>query len=90
MRTNAPKIDEVVGILTGNLEKIAEHGRRPAGIVTSMLARSRGAISLEPYRLVRSVARTVAATEQRRSKSPLLGVVAMAIKGQLRAIPAGR
>jgi nitrogen-specific signal transduction histidine kinase len=42
MRTNAPKIDEVVGILTGNLEKIAEHGRRADGIVTSMLAHSRG------------------------------------------------
>jgi len=38
MRTNAPKIDEVVGILTGNLEKIAEHGRRADGIVTSMLS----------------------------------------------------
>jgi hypothetical protein len=42
MRTNAPKIDEVVGVLTGNLEKIAEHGRRADGIVTSMLAHSQG------------------------------------------------
>jgi len=36
------EIDEVVGMLTGNLEKIAEHGRRADGIVTSMLAHSRG------------------------------------------------
>ncbi|TMJ56635.1 MAG: hypothetical protein E6G90_05340, partial [Alphaproteobacteria bacterium] len=34
--------DEVVGMLSGNLEKIAEHGRRADGIVTSMLAHSRG------------------------------------------------
>src|SRR4029077_530036 len=34
--------DEVVGMLTGNLEKIAEHGKRADGIVTSMLAHSRG------------------------------------------------
>jgi signal transduction histidine kinase len=36
------EIDEVVTMLTGNLEKIAEHGRRADGIVTSMLAHSRG------------------------------------------------
>jgi two-component system NtrC family sensor kinase len=36
------EIDEIVGMLTGNLEKIAEHGRRADGIVTSMLAHSRG------------------------------------------------
>jgi PAS domain S-box-containing protein len=36
-------IDEVVGMLTGNLEKIAEHGRRADGIVRSMLDHSRGA-----------------------------------------------
>jgi PAS domain S-box-containing protein len=36
-------IDEVVGMLTGNLEKIAEHGRRADGIVRSMLEHSRGA-----------------------------------------------
>ena len=36
-------IDEVVGMLTGNLEKIAEHGRRADGIVKSMLEHSRGA-----------------------------------------------
>jgi signal transduction histidine kinase len=34
--------EEVVGMLTGNLEKIAEHGKRADGIVTSMLAHSRG------------------------------------------------
>ena len=36
-------IDEVVDMLTANLEKIAEHGRRADGIVKSMLAHSRGA-----------------------------------------------
>jgi PAS domain S-box-containing protein len=36
------EIDEIVGMLTGNLEKIAEHGRRADGIVRSMLAHSRG------------------------------------------------
>jgi PAS domain S-box-containing protein len=36
-------IDEVVGMLTGNLEKIAEHGRRADGIVKNMLEHSRGA-----------------------------------------------
>jgi two-component system, NtrC family, sensor kinase len=36
------EIDEVVRMLTGNLEKIAEHGRRADGIVKSMLAHSRG------------------------------------------------
>jgi two-component system NtrC family sensor kinase len=36
------EIDEIVGLLTGNLEKIAEHGRRADGIVKSMLAHSRG------------------------------------------------
>jgi two-component system, NtrC family, sensor kinase len=35
-------IDEIVAMLTGNLEKIAEHGRRADGIVKSMLAHSRG------------------------------------------------
>jgi two-component system, NtrC family, sensor kinase len=35
-------VDEVVGMLTGNLEKIAEHGRRADGIVSSMLLHSRG------------------------------------------------
>src|SRR5271163_4301084 len=34
-------IDEIVAMLTGNLEKIAEHGRRADGIVKSMLAHSR-------------------------------------------------
>jgi signal transduction histidine kinase len=36
------EFDEIVGMLTGNLEKIVEHGRRADGIVTSMLAHSRG------------------------------------------------
>jgi PAS domain S-box-containing protein len=36
------EIDEIVGMLTGNLEKIAQHGRRADGIVQSMLAHSRG------------------------------------------------
>ncbi len=36
------EIDELVGTLSGNLEKIAEHGRRADGIVTSMLDHSRG------------------------------------------------
>ena len=35
-------IDEIVGMLTGNLERIAEHGRRADGIVKSMLEHSRG------------------------------------------------
>src|SRR6266403_4507943 len=37
-------VDEIVGMLTGNLEKIAEHGRRADGIVKSMLEHSRGGI----------------------------------------------
>jgi PAS domain S-box-containing protein len=36
------EIDETIGMLTGNLEKIAEHGRRADGIVRSMLEHSRG------------------------------------------------
>jgi signal transduction histidine kinase len=36
------ELNEVVGMLTGNLEKIAEHGRRADGIVKSMLEHSRG------------------------------------------------
>ena len=35
-------IDEIVAMLTGNLDKIAEHGRRADGIVKSMLEDSRG------------------------------------------------
>jgi len=35
-------VDEVVEMLRGNLDKIAEHGKRADGIVTSMLAHSRG------------------------------------------------
>jgi two-component system, NtrC family, sensor kinase len=36
------EVDEVIEMLTGNLAKIAEHGRRADGIVKSMLAHSRG------------------------------------------------
>ena len=36
------EIDEIVTTLSGNLEKIGEHGKRAGGIVTSMLAHSRG------------------------------------------------
>jgi signal transduction histidine kinase len=36
-------VDETVDMLTGNLERIAEHGQRADGIVKSMLAHSRGA-----------------------------------------------
>ncbi|HYU12418.1 MAG TPA: GAF domain-containing protein [Stellaceae bacterium] len=36
------EFDEVIDMVTGNLTKIAEHGRRADGIVTSMLAHSRG------------------------------------------------
>jgi two-component system, NtrC family, sensor kinase len=36
------ELDEAIAMLTGNLEKITEHGRRADGIVKSMLAHSRG------------------------------------------------
>jgi len=36
------EIDEIVQLLTGNMRKIVEHGRRADGIVKSMLAHSRG------------------------------------------------
>jgi signal transduction histidine kinase len=36
------EIDETIDMLTGNLAKIGEHGKRADGIVTSMLAHSRG------------------------------------------------
>jgi hypothetical protein len=36
------ELDEIVGMLTGNLAKIAEHGRLADGIVKSMLEHSRG------------------------------------------------
>ena len=36
------EVDEVVGMLTGNLEQIVEHGKRADNIVKSMLAHSRG------------------------------------------------
>jgi GAF domain-containing protein/nitrogen-specific signal transduction histidine kinase len=35
-------LDETMGLLTGNLGKIAEHGKRADGIVRSMLSHSRG------------------------------------------------
>ena len=35
-------VDETIVLLTGNLQKIAEHGRRADGIVKSMLLHSRG------------------------------------------------
>jgi signal transduction histidine kinase len=35
------EIDEIVGMLPGNLAKIAEHGKRADGIVQSMLAFAR-------------------------------------------------
>ena len=38
------EIDEVVAMLTGNLDRIAEHGRRADGIVKSMLNHSRGTV----------------------------------------------
>jgi signal transduction histidine kinase len=37
------EVDEVTDMLTANLDKIAEHGKRADGIVKSMLAHSRGA-----------------------------------------------
>jgi PAS domain S-box-containing protein len=39
------EIAETIGMLTSNLEKIAEHGRRADGIVRSMLQHSRGGSS---------------------------------------------
>ena len=36
------EIDETIALLTGNLAKIAEHGKRADGIVRSMLSHSRG------------------------------------------------
>jgi len=36
------EVDDTMGLLTGNLEKIAEHGKRADNIVKSMLEHSRG------------------------------------------------
>ena len=36
------EIDDVIGLLTSNLEKITEHGKRADGIVKAMLEHSRG------------------------------------------------
>jgi len=41
-KTQRAELDNVLGTLSGNLQKIAEHGRRADGIVKSMLAHSRG------------------------------------------------
>jgi len=41
-RGTRAEIDETIELLTGNLDKIAEHGRRADNIVKSMLAHSRG------------------------------------------------
>ena len=41
-RAKRAEVDEVLAMLTGNLEKIVEHGRRADGIVKSMLEHSRG------------------------------------------------
>jgi two-component system NtrC family sensor kinase len=38
------EVNETIDMLTGNLEKIAEHGKRADGIVKSMLEHSRGVI----------------------------------------------
>jgi GAF domain-containing protein/nitrogen-specific signal transduction histidine kinase len=40
--TDQAEIDETMEMLTSNLAKVAEHGRRADGIVRSMLAHSRG------------------------------------------------
>jgi PAS domain S-box-containing protein len=39
------EIDDTIGMLTSNLAKIAEHGRRADGVIQSMLAHSRGSSS---------------------------------------------
>ena len=41
-RTQRAELQETIDLLTGNLAKIAEHGRRADGIVKSMLSHSRG------------------------------------------------
>ncbi len=38
------QINDIIEMLSGNLEKIAEHGKRADGIVESMLQHSRGGI----------------------------------------------
>ena len=42
------EIDETIGMLTSNLEKISEHGRRADNIVKSMLEHSRGVTQRTP------------------------------------------
>ena len=46
------EIDETIEMLTGNLEKIAEHGKRADNIVKSMLEHSRGVIGRAPRRSI--------------------------------------
>jgi two-component system, NtrC family, sensor kinase len=60
------EIDEVVGVLTSNLEKITENGRRADGIVRSMLEHSRGG----PMGVGAS---TSTRLSRRRSTSPIMG-----------------
>jgi signal transduction histidine kinase len=43
------EIDDTIEMLTGNLEKIAEHGKRADGIVRSMLEHSRGVTGERRY-----------------------------------------
>ena len=52
------EVDEIVEILTSNLVKIAEHGRRADGIVKSMLDHSRG----RPAKPARSTSTTLSRT----------------------------
>ena len=59
------EIDETVEMLTSNLEKIAEHGRRADGIVKSMLEHSRGATGERRER------RSQRRWSRRRSTSPI-------------------
>src|SRR4029434_8830208 len=40
--TKRAELQETIDLLTGNLAKIVEHGRRADGIVKSMLSHSRG------------------------------------------------
>jgi signal transduction histidine kinase len=40
--TQREEIEEIIATLTGNLERIVQHGKRADGIVQSMLAHSRG------------------------------------------------
>ena len=50
------ELTEVVGMLSGNLDKIAEHGRRADAIVKSMLAHSRGGSGARQFADVNALA----------------------------------